>query len=138
MFGLFRKKKKKEAAKPEVKPVEVQEEVVEEEPVVEETTVEEPVVEETTVEPEEVVEEEPAEEPTEEAPAPKKKRKPIAHITKRKADGVWQLKKEGSNRAIKLFETQKEAIEYAKDYEKRTGTAYIIHKEDGSVRKKTY
>jgi uncharacterized protein YdaT len=127
MFGWFKKKKKKEDKKVETVAVETPKV---EEPVVETPKVEEPVVEEP------VVEEAPAEEVTTEE-APKKKRKAINHITKHK-DGGWQVKKEGAQRALKRFDTQKEAIEFAKEIEKTRGTSFIIHKADGSTRKKTY
>jgi hypothetical protein len=131
MFGFLRKKKKKVEEPKKVTPV-VKEEKVEE-PVVEEAPVEEPKEEKVEVkeEPKEEVKEEKKEEPV------KRKRKAINHITKHK-DGGWQIKKEGSSRAQKRFSTQKEAIEFAKSLEKTTGTSYIIHKADGSTRKKTY
>ena len=114
MFGfLRRKKKKKEAQKEAPKPVQQE------------------VVEETPEEPEqvEVKEEKKAE--------PKKKRQAAMHITKHK-DGGWQVKRENAQRALRKFETQKEAIEYAKQIEKDKGIGYIIHKADGSTRKKKY
>lgn len=133
MFGLFRKKKKKAAQKVE-QPV-VKEEVVEEKVELEEDVHQE----EVTAEPiqEDVQEEEKEEvEEKEESPKPRK-RKAIHHVTKHK-DGGWQVKKEGAQRALKRFGTQKEAIEYAKQIEKERGVGFIIHKADGSTRKKTY
>lgn len=75
--------------------------------------------------------------PEEEASPVPKKRKAAIHITKHKSGG-WQVKKEGAQRALKLFKTQKEAIEHAKVIESEKGTGYIIHKADGSTRKKKY
>jgi len=66
-----------------------------------------------------------------------KPRKMSYHITKH-ADGGWQIKKGGAQRALKRFSTQKEAIEYAKILEKEKGASYLIHKADGKTRKKTY
>jgi len=106
MFGLFRKKKKKQQK-------ETQQEV-----------------EQETVQEEEVQEEEVKEEPK------AKERKMSYHITKHKSGG-WQIKKGGADRALKRFDTQKAAIEYAKELEKK-GASYIIHKADGTTRKKTY
>lgn len=85
------------------------------------------------------VEENPQEEMNEikEEPKEEKKRKVSNHITKH-PQGGWQIKKSGSNRALKRFRTQKEAIEFAKGLEETTGTAYVIHKADGKTRKKTY
>jgi hypothetical protein len=74
---------------------------------------------------------------TEEPAAPKKERKMSYHIT-RHPQGGWQLKKGKADRALKRFETQKEAIDYAKQLEKERGISFIIHKADGSTRKKTY
>ena len=117
MFGLFKKKKKKQT---QVEKVETKKVEVKEEPILEEEVVEV-----------EAVKEEVKEEPV------KRKRKAINHITKHKSGG-WQVKKEGAQRAQKRFDTQKEAIEFAKSLEKTTGTSFIIHKADGSTRKKTY
>lgn len=110
MFGFLRRKKKKKEAHQEAPKH------------VEKTVVEEP---QEKPEPEEV------KEPV------KKKRKAAMHITKHK-DGGWQVKKEGAQRALRKFNTQKEAIEYAKEIEKEKGTGFIIHKADGSTRKKKY
>lgn len=108
MFGFLKKKKKKEMQQVEQKQV----------------------AKEMEAPKEEVKQEE------EVKPVPKK-RKAAIHITRHK-DGGWQVKKEGAQRALKLFKTQKEAIEYAKLIEKEKGTGYIIHKADGSTRKKKY
>ena len=114
MFGLFKRRKKKKEVK--------QDSIVKHEPVTKEESVtkEEPDVEEVK----------------EEEKTPKKRRAAM-HITKHK-DGGWQVKKEGAKRALRLFGTQKEAIEFAKQVEKEKGTGYIIHKADGSTRKKKY
>ena len=107
------------------------EEVIEEpiivEEVVEEAVMEEVVVEETVVEPEleetpeseeePEVEEEPEEDDKEETEKPKKARKLPYHITKH-ADGGWQIKRGKAKKALRKFETQKEAIEFAKVLEK--------------------
>jgi uncharacterized protein YdaT len=115
MFGWFKKNKnKKEVVEQAPKPVK---ETVKEEPKKE---MKEPL--------------EPGSK--EEANAPKK-RKAAMHITKHK-DGGWQVKKGGAQRALRKFNTQKEAIEFAKKIEQEKGTGYIIHKANGSTRKKTY
>jgi len=67
----------------------------------------------------------------------KKERKLSYHITKH-PNGGWQLKKGKADRALKLFKTQKEAIDYANQLEKERGISYLIHKTDGSNRKKKY
>lgn len=108
MFKLFKKKK---SNKSEV--VEAKTEVAKE-PVAKELVVEEPVEKEV-----------------------EKKRRASNHITKH-PQGGWQIKKSGSDRALKRFKTQKDAIEFAKGLEDTTRTGYIIHKADGKTRKKTY
>lgn len=84
-------------------------------------------------------EEKPKKEPVVDAPKKEEKpkeRKMSYHITKH-PQGGWQIKKGKAERALKRFKTQKEAIDYAKDLEKN-GASFIIHKADGSTRKKTY
>lgn len=130
MFGLFRKNKKKKVEE-EVKK-DVVETMVEDQPVeVEEQKEPEQVVAspEKTVETSEVVQVE------------EKELKPVRkmpyHITKH-SDGGWQIKRGRAKKALKRFDTQKEAIEYAKVLEKEKGESYIIHKANGTTRKKTY
>lgn len=62
----------------------------------------------------------------------------VYHISKRKEDNRWQIKAEGGAKAIKLFNTQKEAIEYCKTLAGNQEARIMIHKEDGSFRKLTY
>jgi hypothetical protein len=96
---------------------------------------EEPVV--VAEEPEDDMDDEVSEEsPAEEEKKTKPRTQPY-HITKH-PDGGWQIKRGGADRALKRFDTQKEAIEYAKVIEKERGVSYIIHKADGSIRKKEY
>ena len=42
-------------------------------------------------------------------------RSKVYHISKRKEDGKWQVKFANGQRALKLFDTQLEAIAFAKD-----------------------
>lgn len=60
------------------------------------------------------------------------------HISLRKADGMWQVKAAGAEKAIKLFKTQAEAIEYCKPLAQNQDANIMIHKKDGSFRKLTY
>lgn len=60
------------------------------------------------------------------------------HISKRKADNKWQVKMAGGSRAIKLFNTQAEAIDFAKKLAESQEARIVIHKEDGSFRRLTY
>jgi uncharacterized protein YdaT len=50
----------------------------------------------------------------------------------------WRVRKEGSNKTIKYFNTQKEAIEYAEKLAEEAGSSVVIHKLDGSIRKQDY
>lgn len=69
---------------------------------------------------------------------PAKKAAKVYHISKRKEDGMWQIKAAGGEKAIKLFRTQKEAIDYCKTLANNQDASIMIHKEDGSFRKLTY
>ena len=62
----------------------------------------------------------------------------VYHISKRKEDRKWQVKAEGAAKALKLFWTQEEAIDYAKSVAGNQEGRIVIHKEDGSFRKLKY
>lgn len=80
------------------------------------------------------------------APAKKEEKKPAAkeisnktyHISKRKEDGKWQVKFASGQKAIKLFDTQAEAIDYAKKLADNQEGSISIHKVDGKIRKQNY
>ena len=76
-----------------------------------------------------------------EKPAAKKVEKAdtkVYHISKRKEDHMWQVKAEGSYRALKTFFTQEEAVEYAKRVSGNNEGRIVIHKVDGSFKKLKY
>lgn len=50
----------------------------------------------------------------------------------------WRVRKQGSQKTIKYFSTQKEAIEYAESLAGSAGSSVVIHKLDGSIRKQDY
>ena len=54
------------------------------------------------------------------------------HIVKR--DNGWAVKKEGAQRATKIYDTKDKAITGAQK-EKKAGSDLIIHKKDGSIEK---
>jgi hypothetical protein len=141
MFGLFKRRKKtKTIEEPKQKDLgKVNDEVVSDLPTDDDLVEDnEQVSEENTEDFESSEQIDDGEEPNDDTSVSQKKsRKPINHITKHK-DGGWKIKKEGAQRALKRFSTQKEAIEFAKELEKTTGTAFIIHKANGATRKKTY
>lgn len=62
----------------------------------------------------------------------------VYHISKRKTDNMWQVKAAKGAKAIKLFQTQAKAIEYAKKLAENQEARIVIHKEDGSFRNLTY
>lgn len=59
------------------------------------------------------------------------------HVSTRK-DGKWQVKFAGGEKAIKLFDTQVEAIAYAKKLAENQDGSITIHKKDGKMRKQRY
>ena len=54
----------------------------------------------------------------------------VYHVAKR-ADGKWQIKVKGSVKAIKLFDTQMEAIVYAKKMAENQDGKVLIHNSKG-------
>lgn len=113
---------------------------------------EKPVKQEKPVKKEKPINEEPKKQPVKQekpvsakaaAPAKEEPKKSasatkVYHISKRKEDGMWQIKAAGGEKAIKLFKTQKEAIDYCKKLAENQEANIMIHKEDGSFRKLTY
>jgi len=59
------------------------------------------------------------------------------HISQRE-DGKWRVRREGSDKVLKLFDTQKQAIEYAKTVADNQSGSIVIHKVDGKIRKQKY
>ena len=58
------------------------------------------------------------------------------HVIKH-PDGGWSVKKGGSDRATKIFQTQKEAIAWGVAVSKNQGAELFIHREDGLIREKS-
>ena len=50
----------------------------------------------------------------------------------------WRVRKEGSDKTIQFFDTQKIAIDFAQDLADKSGSTVVIHKLDGSIRKQDY
>ncbi len=56
------------------------------------------------------------------------------HVSRR-ADGDWQAKKEGAEKASGIFDTQREAEKAAKDFSANSGGGEVrIHGLDGKIR----
>lgn len=84
---------------------------------------------------------EPTAQPAEAAPAAEEKARPAYktyHVSKRKAENKWQVKMAGGAKAIKMFITQAEAIDFAKKLAENQEAKIVIHKEDGTFRRLTY
>jgi len=51
-------------------------------------------------------------------------------------EGGWSVKKSGSEKAIKVFDTREEAIEFAKEKSKQERNDLVIHSKDGRIQSK--
>lgn len=125
-----RKKKVKESEKQEVK----EQSKVEDKPKQEVKS--QPVKKE-----EKTVKKEPVKQEEKQASEPQQSQK--YHISQNNDDKSkfykqWRVRKSGSNKTIKFFKTQKEAIDYAKSLAKNADTDIVIHKVDGKIRKQKY
>ncbi|MCK5731426.1 MAG: DUF2188 domain-containing protein [Tenericutes bacterium] len=60
------------------------------------------------------------------------------HVLFRKEDSQWYVKREGSDRVVKVLLTQKEAIAFATIKSITQKTSIVIHKRDGKIRKQIY
>ena len=50
----------------------------------------------------------------------------------------WRVRKQGSKKTIKYFDTQAEAIDFANNLAKNADGHIVIHKMDGTIRKQNY
>lgn len=57
------------------------------------------------------------------------------HVAKR-SDGKWQVKYAGGQKAIKLFDTKAEAMEYTKKMAENQGRAVLVHASKGQYKGK--
>ena len=57
------------------------------------------------------------------------------HITKRAEDNLWQVKLGGGQRALKLFKTQQEAIDYAESVSSNQEGSIRVHSKKGKIGK---
>ncbi|ATO31028.1 hypothetical protein CO229_02825 [Mycoplasmopsis bovirhinis] len=64
----------------------------------------------------------------------KKELRAVWHITKDKEKDKWRVYREGAERATSLFDTQKEAIPYARELAKKHNGTFYIHGENGKIR----
>lgn len=59
----------------------------------------------------------------------------VYHVSKRSEDNMWQVKFANGKRAVKLFKTQAEAMEYAKSLANSNGGSIRVHSLKGKIRK---
>ncbi len=57
------------------------------------------------------------------------------HVTPK--DGKWAVRSSGSSRATRVVNTQKEAIEIAREKAKRDGSELYVHGRDGRIRERS-
>ena len=55
----------------------------------------------------------------------------VYHVSKRKEDGKWAVKFTGGEKAIKLFDTQKEALDYTKKMAANQDGVMLVHASKG-------
>ena len=58
----------------------------------------------------------------------------IQHVVPR--DGKWAVRRTGSDRVTKLFNTQKEAIAQGRKIARNQGTELYVHGRDGRIRER--
>lgn len=51
--------------------------------------------------------------------------------------GGWSVKSQGSSRAIKSFDTQTDAVDWARSKSKKESVDLIVHSRDGTIRSST-
>ena len=80
----------------------------------------------------------PAAKPAAKKPAPKKEAVDYRnyHVNKRKEDGKWTVKFAGGEKVIKLFDTQKEALDYTKKMAANQGGTVLVHASKGAQKGK--
>ncbi len=52
------------------------------------------------------------------------------------ADRGWSVRKSGAERASRVFDTQRQAIDYARAQAKKDKAELYIHKKDGTIRER--
>ena len=52
--------------------------------------------------------------------------------------GKWQVKAEKASKALRIFDTQKQAIAYAETIAENQDGNFVIHKKDGKIRRQDY
>jgi len=64
------------------------------------------------------------------------KRPAPVHVTYRKDEDKWAIRKEGNEKASRLTETKKEAVDIAREQAQNSGAELVIHNTDGKISQK--
>ena len=67
---------------------------------------------------------------------PSKDGKRVYHLSKRKEDGKWVVKFAGGEKVIKVFDTQKEGLEYVNKMAKNQDGTVLVHASKGASKGK--
>jgi hypothetical protein len=49
-------------------------------------------------------------------------------------DGGWAVRRSGASRASRLFPTQRDAVQYAREIARKEGAELYVHRGDGTIR----
>ncbi len=107
-------------------------------PIEEESANDVTVVEEEDDEPEEDIEPATEEEAAQEEKAAREQKRPKNYHISLRADGKWQVKLSKGAKPLKLFDTQAQAIAFAKEKARNQEGTITIHKVNGQIRKQKY
>jgi hypothetical protein len=50
--------------------------------------------------------------------------------------GGWSVRHTGATRATRVFDTQEDAVQYARDVAKRESAELYVHRRDGTIKQK--
>ena len=80
----------------------------------------------------------PAEEKADQGSAPARSKGTARYHISLREDGKWQVRREKANKALKLFDTQAEALAYAKTVAGNQETGIVVHRRNGRIRRNQY
>lgn len=59
------------------------------------------------------------------------------HVVPDPTRGGWNVKKGGSVRASRHFDTKQDAVSWGRTVSEKQGTEFVVHRKDGTVERKT-
>jgi len=65
-----------------------------------------------------------------------KAKKPAVHVVPDKKTRKWPVKRAGSKKPVKTFDTQQEAEKFGRVLAKKEKTEFVLHGRDGRIREK--